>query len=233
MRSAWGLAGGSVGDVEGGEFFGPGKRGRLEEADAAVPTEDGVVVAMGADFFCFAEADEGAFEERKHGVGRLAGVELGFGAAFAEEAGIVKAFVGIGEALENFFGFAKAIHGDAEKLVGDGEAEKAQGELVIGVDGENVATDGFGFLGLVEIAVKLGLGGGFGDAGLCDVLEVVVHFKTLFSTIRGKWKVGYIEEQLEKKLATEAQRKAKEDERQRCQAEAPGATFNSETNYED
>lgn len=140
----------------------------MEEADAAIPAEDGVVVAMGADFFGFAEADESAFEKRKHRVGGLAGVKLGFGAAFAEEAGVVKALVGIGEALENLFGFAKAIHGDAEKLVGDGEAEKAQGELVIRVDGENVAADGFGFLGLVEITVELNFGGGFGDARAGD-----------------------------------------------------------------
>ena len=121
-------------------------------------------------------------------MGLLANAELGLGSALAEKAGVVKALVGIGEALENFFGFAKAIHGDAEKLVGDGEAEKTQSELVIRVDGENVAADGFGFLGLVEIAIELDFGGGFGDAGLRDVLEVIVHFKALFSTIRGKCK---------------------------------------------
>lgn len=46
---------GSVVGVEGGELFFPGEAGGLQESDAAVPAEDGVVVAGGADFFGFAE----------------------------------------------------------------------------------------------------------------------------------------------------------------------------------
>ena len=46
-------------------MFLPLEAGGLEEADAAVPAEDGVVVSGGTNFFSFAEALEGAFEERE------------------------------------------------------------------------------------------------------------------------------------------------------------------------
>ena len=169
------LAWGDVGGVEGGEFFGPGEGGRLEEANAIVPAEEGVVVVGGADFFGFGVAGEGAFEKRQKSDGRLADAELGFGAAFVEQAAIVVALVGISEALKNFLGFAVAVGGDAEKLVGDGEAEEAQGELVLRLDGENVAADGFGFLRLVERAIERDAGGGLRDGRAGDGFEVVVH----------------------------------------------------------
>ena len=171
----------------------------MEEADAVVPAEEGVVVGGGTDFFRFGVAGEGAFEEREQRVGRLADAELGFGAAFIEQAAIIVALVGVGEALKNIFGFVMAVGGNAEKLVGDGEAEEAQGELMIRLDGENVAADGFGFLRLVERAIESDAGGGLRDGGAGDGFEVVVHCGTLFSTIRGKWKVGYIEELEEKR----------------------------------
>jgi len=72
-----------------------------------------------------------------------------------------------------------AITGDAEELVGDGEAEHAAGELLLGVDGKDVAADGFGFLGLVKVAVKFDLGDGFGDACFGDGLQLVFHGASL------------------------------------------------------
>ena len=75
--------------------------------------------------------------------------------------------------MEDGVGFAVAIGSGADELVGDGEAESAASELVIVVDGENIAADGFGFFGFVEVAVELGFGDGFGDAGLGDGFELV------------------------------------------------------------
>jgi len=46
-------------------LFFPLEARSLEKADAAVPAEDGVVVTGGTNFFSFAEALEGAFEERE------------------------------------------------------------------------------------------------------------------------------------------------------------------------
>jgi hypothetical protein len=180
-----GSGGAADGDVDGRGVFaveggGAGLDGvkfgaGLKEADAAVPAEDAVVVAGGADFFGFGEAAEGFFDEREEDVGGAAGVELGFGAAFLQKAGVVVALVGIAERLEDGVGFGVAVGGGAGELVSDGQAEHAAGELMIGIDDQNIAADGFGFFGFVEVAVEFGFGDGFGDAGFGDGFELVWH----------------------------------------------------------
>src|SRR5689334_7029734 len=102
----------------------------FEEADAAVPAEDAVIVADGTDFLGFGEIVESLFDERKKDVGSTAGAELGLGAAFEQEAGVVEALVGIAKTLEDGAAFVIAIAGDAEELVGDGEAEHAASQLL-------------------------------------------------------------------------------------------------------
>jgi len=102
------------------------------------------------------------------------------GAALEEEAGgVIETLVGIAEGLEDGAAFFVAIAGDAEKLIGDGETEHAAGELLLGIDGEDVAADGFGFLGLVEVAVELDFGDGFGDACFGDGLQLMFHGASL------------------------------------------------------
>jgi hypothetical protein len=151
----------------------------FEEADAAVPAEDAVVVADGADFFGFGETVEGFFDEGKKNVGSAAGAKLGFGAALEEEAGVIEALVRIAQGLEDGAAFFVAIAGDTEELVGDGEAEHAAGELLLGIDGEDVAADGFGFLRFVEITIEFDFGDGFGDACFGDGLQLVLHGASL------------------------------------------------------
>ena len=92
----------------------------FKQADAAVPAEDAVVVADGADFFGFGETVEGFFDKWKKNVGGDSVAELGFGAALEEQAGVVEALVGIAQGLENGTAFIVAITGDAKELVGDG-----------------------------------------------------------------------------------------------------------------
>lgn len=168
-----GVAGGDGRSVFVFEGFGAGMDGvefgtGLEEADAAVPAEDAVVIAGGADFFGFGEATEGFFDEGKKDVGGATRMQLSFGAAFVEKAGVIVALVGIAERGEDGLDFGVAVGGGAGELVGDGEAEHAASELMIGVNGKNIAANGFGFLGFVEVAVELGFGDGFGDAGFGD-----------------------------------------------------------------
>jgi hypothetical protein len=172
----WGVGGfeGGWAGVHGVEF-GVG----LEEADAAVPAEDAVVIADGTDFFGFGEIVESFLDEGKKNVGGAAGAELGFGTAFEEEARVVEALVGIAQALENGAAFFVAIGGDAEELVGDGETQHAASELLLGIDGKDIAADGFGFLGFVEVAVELDLGDGLGDACFGDGLQLVLHGASL------------------------------------------------------
>src|SRR5262249_19860979 len=129
------LARRSVIGVISGDMFFPGMSGRLEEADAAVPAEDGVVVARGTDFFGFAGILQSAFEQRKKRVRRLAGAELGLGTALVKNSGVVEALVIVGKTLEDFFAFAIAIGSAAEKLVSDGKTEHTKGELLLGLDG--------------------------------------------------------------------------------------------------
>jgi len=113
----------------------------LEEADAAVPAEDGVVVAGGANFFGFTKTLQGAFEEREKCVWRLAGAKLGLGATLVKDACVVETLVNVGEFQEDFFGVAVTVRAAARELVGDGKAEKAERELLFWFDGENVAAD--------------------------------------------------------------------------------------------
>ena len=70
--------------------------------------------------------------------------------------------------MKNGLDFGVAVGSGAGELVGDGETEHAAGELMIGVNGEDIAANGFGFFGFVEVAVKLDFGDGFGDAGFGD-----------------------------------------------------------------
>ena len=172
----WGVGGFEVGWawVLGVEF-GMG----FEEADAAVPAENAVVVADGADFFGFGETVEGFFDEGKKNVGGASSKELGFGAALEEEAGVIEALVGIAQGLENGAAFFVAIGGDTEELVGDGEAKHSASELLFGLDGEDVSADGFSFLRFVEVAVELNFGDGFGDACFGDGLQLVLHGASL------------------------------------------------------
>jgi len=151
----------------------------FEEADAAVPAEDAVVVANGADFFGFGETVEGFFDEGKKNVGGASSKELGFGAAFEEEAGVIEAFVGIPQGLEDGAAFFVAIGGDTEELVGDREAQHAASELLLGFDGEDVSADGFSFLRFVEVAIEFDFGDGFGDACFGDGLQLVLHGASL------------------------------------------------------
>jgi len=108
-------------------------------------------------------------------VRRLAGTELGFGAAFVEDSGVVVALVWVREFLKDFFDLAVAIADATEELVGNGEAEQAKRQLLFRIDGKNVAADGFGFFRLVEITVEFDFSEGFGDARAGDGFELVVH----------------------------------------------------------
>ena len=162
------LVRGSVVGFEGGELFFPCVAGGLQKADAAVPSEDGIVVARGTDFFGFAEAVEGAADQGSERVRGLAGMKLGLGAAFEKQAGVIEALVGVGEFREGVFRIAVAVAGTADELVGDGQAQEAKGQLLLRVRRKDIAADGFGFLRLVEVAVELGLGDRFGDSALRD-----------------------------------------------------------------
>jgi hypothetical protein len=180
------VGGGSVFAVEGGGAgvdgvkFGAG----LEEADAAVPAKDAVVIAGGADFFGFGEAAQGFFDERKKNVGRTAGVKLGFRAAFVEKAGVIVSLVRVAERLKDGLDFSVTVGGKADELIGDGQAEHASSELMIGIDDEDIAADGFGFFGFMKVAVELDFGDGFGNTRFGYGFKLVRHGTSCFREAR-------------------------------------------------
>jgi hypothetical protein len=165
----------SVVGIKGHEVLFPLEARRLQEADAAVPAEDCVVISRGAYFFGFSEALKRSLKKRKKRVRRLAGGQLGFRAAFVENPGVVVALIGGGEFLESVLDFTMAVMDATVELVSDGEAEKAKRELLLGIDGEDIAANGFRLFGLVEVAIEFDFGEGFGDTGVGDGFEFVVH----------------------------------------------------------
>src|SRR5207344_2741223 len=101
-----------------GVKFGAG----LEEADAAVPAEDAVVIAGGTDFFGFGETTQGFFDERQQNMCGAACMKLGLGPSLEEKASVVAALVRIAEGLKNGLSFGVAVGGGAGELISDGEA---------------------------------------------------------------------------------------------------------------
>src|SRR6266481_4666591 len=157
----------AIESVERGEVGFPFEFGAaLQEPDAAIPAKDGVVVAGRMDLLGLGKTMQGALHKREQGVWSAAGAKLGFHTAFVEKASVVMTLIRIGKALEDFLDFGVAVGAFSGELVGDGEAEGTQSQHVLGIGGEDVAADGFGFLGLVEVAVELGFGDGFGDSRL-------------------------------------------------------------------
>ena len=108
-------------------------------------------------------------------MGQLTGAELRFGSPLIKDACVVEALVNIGEFQEDFFGVAVTVCDAASELVGDGKAEESEGQLLFWFDGEDVATDGFGLFRFVEVAVEFDFSEGFGDAGVGDGFQFVVH----------------------------------------------------------
>src|SRR5260370_42515836 len=129
--------------VEGGEVGFPFEFGAaLQEADAAIPAKDGVVVAGRMDLLGLGETMQGAFHKREQSVRSAAGAKLGFHTAFVEKASVVMTLISIGEALEDFLDFGVAVGAFAGELVGDGEAEGTQSQHGLGIDGKDAAAGG-------------------------------------------------------------------------------------------
>src|SRR6266568_58812 len=154
----------------------------FQQPHATVPAEDGVVVALWAQLLRFREAAQRLLQKRSQRVRETPGTELRFDAAFVEQAGVIKALVGVAQGGKNGIGFRIAVRGGAGELVGDGEPQHPAGELMVRVRAENVAADGFGFFGLVQIAVEFGLGNRFGDAGFGNGFQLDFH-RTPFTAV--------------------------------------------------
>ena len=113
----------------------------LQQAYTAIPAKDGIVVPCRAHFFGFREGAQSLFEERQQCMRWLSGVELRFGASFEENPCVVEPFVGVIELLEGSFGIAATIGRAAGELIGNGESEEPQCQLMSWFDGQDIAAN--------------------------------------------------------------------------------------------
>src|ERR1700741_2247219 len=113
----------------------------LQQPDATVPTKDGVIIAGRPDLFRFRKAAHGFFEERQQRVWRVSGPQLGFCAAFMQEARIIGPLVGILQAAKGALNLGIAVRRDAQELIREGKPKEAESELVVRLDGQDIAAN--------------------------------------------------------------------------------------------
>jgi len=77
-------------------------RAAFQEADAAVPAENAVVIAGGADFLRFGEAAHGFFDEWQKNVRGIADYELAPWRGARTASRVVEALVGIAQTLKKW-----------------------------------------------------------------------------------------------------------------------------------
>ena len=109
----------------------------------------------------------------------MAGSELRLGAAFVQQAGVVKSFVRISKAVKNFLDLGVAVPGSSGELIGQSEAEQAQAQLVLGIDRQDIAADRLRLFRLIQRAIELDLRDGLGDAALGNGFQLKIHRASL------------------------------------------------------
>src|SRR6516165_7679014 len=102
----------------------------LQQPDATVPAQDGIIVASRPDLFRFGEKTHGLFKQGQQRVGRVSGAELGLRPAFVQQPHIIGPLVSILEAAKSALNLAIAVRGDTQELVGECETEQAERQLV-------------------------------------------------------------------------------------------------------
>src|SRR5260370_30993274 len=76
----------------------------FQQPHATVPAEDGVVVALWAQLFRFREAAQRLLQKRSERVSETPRMELRLDAAFVEQAGVIKALVGVAQGGKKVIG---------------------------------------------------------------------------------------------------------------------------------
>src|ERR1700675_2825934 len=122
----------------------------LQQAGAPVPAKKSIVVVRGTNRLGFGEAAHCLRKERGEGKGRASHAHLRLRSPFMQETGVIKALVALGESLKKLFRFAMAVGCVSRELVGDGEAEQAERQLVFGLNGQDVAADRFCLFRFIE-----------------------------------------------------------------------------------
>src|SRR5450432_1182585 len=95
----------------------------LDQANTAVPAQDGFVISCRSNFFRAFVAAHRFFQQDHQSVWRTSGAELRLGAALVEKSQIVEPLVGVGELLKSSLHFGIAVGRRARKLIGNREAQ--------------------------------------------------------------------------------------------------------------
>src|SRR6267378_7301976 len=128
----------------------------LQQAGAPVPAKKSIVIVRGTNLFGFGEAAHCLRKERGESMRRASHAHLCLRSPFMQKTGVIEALVALGESLKKLFRFAMAIRRVSRELVGDGQAEQAERQLVFGLNCQDVAADRFCLLRFIEGAVELG-----------------------------------------------------------------------------
>jgi len=147
----------------------------MQQAHAAIPAKDGIVVSCWTDFFGLSERAHGMFKERQHSIGRLSCMELRFRTTFVCDPCVVQPLVAVLELLKALFGFADSIGRTTRELICEREPEQPQCELMLWFDRQDVVTDRLCLFRFAEAAIELRFGYGLGDACGGDAFQFVGH----------------------------------------------------------
>src|SRR5579862_3268782 len=113
-------------------------RDGAQQARAAVPTQQSIVVSRRTDLFRILKTAHGALKAGQEAVREMAGAQLGFGPTLIEDSAVVSPFVITGELFKAAFGFPGAVGEGAGELICNGETKQSQRHLVFRINGENV-----------------------------------------------------------------------------------------------
>jgi hypothetical protein len=169
----------------------------LERSHARVPPEDRVVVARRAELLGTLEGIHGGAERLvRHRLGvHRATRELRVRQPLVDDAGVVRALVGIGDPLEHRARPPRELGGRRPELVGDREHEHHEHRLIRGIHLEDVEADALGRPRLIEEPVALGFLNGAGDGLAGDGFETwhvrpSTEMIGLLVPLGGGWGVG-------------------------------------------
>src|SRR5882762_3300449 len=122
----------------------------LQQAGAPVPAKNSIVIVWRMNRLGFGEAAHRFRKKRSKSMRRASHAHLCLRSPFMQETCVIKALVALGEFLKKLFRFAMAIRRVSRELVGDGQAEQAERQLVFGLNCQDVAADRFCLFGFIE-----------------------------------------------------------------------------------
>jgi hypothetical protein len=160
-----------------GQFF--------EQAEAAIPAEDSIVILGGMNLLRLLEMLHGLLEQADQHLMRPPGSHLSFGSTLINQTGVVVTLVGINQLSKRCLGLGVAVRGLSGKLVGDRQTQHPQRHLVLWFYGQDIVADGFRLFRFVQIPIQGCLGDGFRNAAAGNGFQFQFHrFPLVYDAVR-------------------------------------------------